>query len=122
MSGFDDFIEGDDGDPFDPSATDAKTARLNETQDEARERALALLRERQRCYGAVFVSGGAGPAEVDFVLQDLMRFCRGATTTFHADPRIHALLEGRREVLLRIIDFARLSQDALYLKYHVGGS
>jgi len=39
------------------------------------------------------------------VLADLARFCRANESTFHADPRTHALLEGRREVWLRICGF-----------------
>lgn len=39
------------------------------------------------------------------VLADLNRFCRVNSSTFDADPRTHALLEGRREVALRILAF-----------------
>lgn len=37
------------------------------------------------------------------VLADLRKFCRVDRSTFEADPRAHALLEGRREVALRIL-------------------
>ena len=36
------------------------------------------------------------------VMADLAKFCRANETTFHPDPRVHAALEGRREVWLRI--------------------
>ena len=36
------------------------------------------------------------------ILSELAHFCRAFETCFHADPRIHAALEGRREVWLRI--------------------
>lgn len=36
------------------------------------------------------------------VLKDLARFCRANDSTYKADPREHAVLEGRREVWLRI--------------------
>jgi hypothetical protein len=52
------------------------------------------------------------------VLEDLSRFCRGKESTFHPDPRVHALQEGRREVLLRILDYLTLSPEEL-LKKHV---
>jgi len=37
------------------------------------------------------------------VLADLRKFCRVDRSTFEVDPRAHALLEGRREVALRIL-------------------
>ncbi len=39
---------------------------------------------------------------VQDVIADLDKFCRMRESTFHADPRLHALLEGRRETALRI--------------------
>lgn len=48
------------------------------------------------------------------VLEDLAKFCRAHETTFHADPRIHAVLEGRREVWLRIQQHLNLSDDQLW--------
>lgn len=36
------------------------------------------------------------------LLLDLAHFCRAYETCFHADQRVHAALEGRREVWLRI--------------------
>jgi hypothetical protein len=47
------------------------------------------------------------------VLEDLARFCRANETSFHADPRIHAVLEGRREVWLRIQEYLNLSPDEI---------
>lgn len=35
-------------------------------------------------------------------------------TTFHPDPRMAALLEGRREVWLRIQNHLKMSQDDLF--------
>ena len=51
------------------------------------------------------------------VLKDLCRFCRMHESTFHADPRIHALLEGRREVVLRIAYHLNLTPDQLWELY-----
>lgn len=48
------------------------------------------------------------------VLQDLAKFCRANETTFRADPREHAVLEGRREVFLRIANHMNLSTEQLY--------
>ena len=49
------------------------------------------------------------------VLIDLAEFCRASETTFHKDARLHALLEGRREVFLRIVNFLNLTAEQIYL-------
>lgn len=51
------------------------------------------------------------------VLKDLARFCRAHKSTFYADPRLHALAEGRREVWLRIEEHLKLSPDELWELY-----
>jgi hypothetical protein len=48
------------------------------------------------------------------VLQDLARFCRAQTSTFHPDSRVHATLEGRREVWLRIAQQLHLTEEEIY--------
>lgn len=48
------------------------------------------------------------------VLTDLATFCRANATTFHADARLHALAEGRREVWLRISNHLNLNDDQLF--------
>jgi len=48
------------------------------------------------------------------VLKDLAKFCRATQSTFHTDPRVEALLEGRREVWLRISQHLQLSDDELW--------
>jgi hypothetical protein len=63
-----------------------------------------LLRAYRLCFGSA-----AGQA----VLADLAPFCRAADTCFHQDPRIHAALEGRREVWLRIQQFMHLQDEDL---------
>lgn len=51
------------------------------------------------------------------VLSDLARFCRAHETTFHPDPRVHGVLEGRREVWLRIQHQLQLSDEDLWKIY-----
>jgi hypothetical protein len=51
--------------------------------------------------------GPAGQA----VLADLAPFCRAAESCFHPDPRLHAQLEGRREVWLRIQQLIHLDEN-----------
>ena len=53
-----------------------------------------FLQQRQAAYHHVF-NDKSNMAEA--VLEDLAKFCRANETTFHADPRIHAALEGRRD-------------------------
>lgn len=50
------------------------------------------------------------------VIADLRDFCRANKSTFDADPRVHALLEGRREVVLRIFDMLNIdSRDVRHI-------
>lgn len=80
----------------------------------SREDQLNVVRDRKIAYTQVF--GVETPAN-KAVLADLRRFCRASESTFHVDARVHALIEGRREVVLRIIDFIDLSIDELVEKY-----
>lgn len=65
--------------------------------------------EHQKAYHLSF--SGA-----DIVLADLGRFCHAADTCFDADPRIHAVYEGRREVWLRIQDMMNLTVEQIFDK------
>jgi hypothetical protein len=76
--------------------------------NEARARALDFLRQRKAAYQLTF---GSDPGAT--VINDLISFCRARTSCFHADARIHAALEGRREVYQRIDDHLRLSTEEL---------
>lgn len=51
------------------------------------------------------------------VLKDLARFCRAHETAFSPDPRIHAVLEGRREVWLRIEKHLKLDSETFWALY-----
>lgn len=53
---------------------------------------------------------------VQKVLADLMRFCRARESTFHVDQRAHALMEGRREVWLRLDLFATHTPEEIVAK------
>ena len=78
-----------------------------EASHQARKARVAL-RDRQTNY-ALALGGPPGQE----VLADLARFCRADQTTFHPDPRVHALMEGRREVWLRIKEYLDLSPEDL---------
>lgn len=68
-----------------------------------------FLRRRKQSYQLALT----GPAGQD-VLRDLAKFCRANESAFDPDPRIHAALEGRREVWLRIQAHLNLTPAQLY--------
>lgn len=79
-------------------------------QFETEEEALDYLRVKKQSFQVALRS----PAGQN-VLIDLAEFCRASETTFHKDARLHALLEGRREVFLRIVNFLNLTAEQIYL-------
>ena len=76
--------------------TEAQEAELLQAAKDTAE-------QLQKAYQIAF-SGAAG----EIVLADLDRFCRMNSSAWHVDPRQHAMLEGRREVGLRIQDYRKL--------------
>ncbi len=86
----------------------AKTVSSN--PDAPLERLIDVLRNRKRAYLDTFKQDLASEA----VLTDLAQFCRAGKSTFDPDPRVHALLEGRKEVWLRIANHMNLTEDELY--------
>lgn len=79
-------------------------------KSEALLKAEQQVLELQRAYHAIFQP--ESPVG-KLILQDLAIFCRANQSTFNADPRIHALLEGRREVYQHIHDQLTLSSHEL---------
>lgn len=71
-----------------------------------------FLRSRKR----VYVETLDNPLG-EMLLKDLAKFCRAHTTTMHVDPRMHAVLEGRREVWLRIQSHLQLDDERLWQLY-----
>jgi hypothetical protein len=70
---------------------------------------LAYLGRRRTAYARTFETPHA-----QVVLEDLAGFCRANETTFHEDARAAALLEGRREVWLRIQQHLNMSPEELF--------
>lgn len=66
---------------------------------------------RQRAYLTTFDMTSETDKQV---LSDLAKFCRAGESTFHPDPRVHAVLEGRREVWLRIQSHLKLDSETLW--------
>lgn len=79
------------------------------------QKARDLLQTRRQKYQAVFDT----PAGKD-VLADLARFCRAHETTVTPEARTTDILEGRREVWLRIQQHLRLTDDELWELYRGG--
>lgn len=75
-----------------------------------------IMMRRKQAYSIVFGSQDV-QSERSVVWDDLARFCRDRQSCFDPDPRIHAALEGRREVFLRIRDYVELSVEELCEKY-----
>lgn len=73
------------------------------------------LRTRRQSYRLVF--GDLRAAHTKAVLQDLASFCRLHVSAFHPDPRVHAVFEGRREVLLRILYHLNLTEEDFFALY-----
>lgn len=80
-----------------------------------------IVEQRRRSYARVFFLGN--PTEYDFrtVLDDLAVFCRAFETTHSADRDVSKMLEGRREVFLRIMEFGCLDFNELFQRYHTRG-
>ena len=78
------------------------------------ESAEALLEERSRAYQLTF--SPQKPWAIA-VLEDLAVFCRANASCYHDDPRLHAALEGRREVWLRIMEHLNLTIEDLVKRY-----
>ena len=81
-------------------------------------RIIDFISGRSSAYRTVFGKADRGAQRA--VARDLAKFCRGNETCFHEDPRIHAVMEGRREVYLRIINHLNLSPQELLAIYSPG--
>lgn len=62
-------------------------------------------------YARVFQKGAPFTNQV---LADLAKFCYANQTTFSPDPRVAAMLEGRRQVFLRITESLELTPEELF--------
>ena len=86
-------------------------------RDQLLEATKRFLIRRSQAYRACLPKDGP---MTRIVLEDLAKFCRAGKSTFHADPRIAAQLDGRREVFLRITQHLGLTGDELMEIYSAG--
>lgn len=79
------------------------------------ERAREFLFKRRRAYLRVLDKNNK---DVELILRDLAKFCRAHETTHNPDQRLSAVLEGRREVWLRIQQHLNLTEEELWSIYY----
>lgn len=101
-------------DQFDPLVVQAAAERSYEKIGETADELHQYLRRVSLAYKRVF---NRDDPDVAFVLADLAKFGRAHQTRFDKDERVQTLLEGRAEAYYRIVDYARLDNDTLYLKH-----
>lgn len=88
------------------------TVTSNRTPNQ--QEALDTIRHRKQGYQHTFKDDNKFAR---IVLADLSRFCRANKSTFNSDPRIDALLQGRREVWLRIAEHLNMSEAELFERF-----
>lgn len=82
--------------------------------NEQLKKRLHFLRTRRACYRDVF---GGNSLAVRRVMTDLKKFCRYQTSTFSTDPHMQSYLNGRRDVLERIIEALNLTDEQISRLY-----
>lgn len=80
------------------------------------DRARRFLSRRAQLYRQTFQNPTG-----EKVLKDLHQFCRATESTFHTDPRVAAVMEGRREVWLRIQRHLNLTEEQLWAYHKLDG-
>jgi hypothetical protein len=78
------------------------------------QKARDYLTQRRLAYKRVFDPENQ---DVKFVLEDLARFCRAHESTFDPDQRVHALLEGRKEVWNRLQHHLQMTDQDIWHYY-----
>jgi len=66
-----------------------------------------------RAFRQVFLTDGAVNRSGEAVLADLREFTFATKSAFSTDPLVMARREGRRDVMLRIMDFLNLDEDGV---------
>lgn len=94
-----------------PELFDEERKSITRRAAEEKERKRQFLFQRQKAYQDIFKKDSQSAQKV---LSDLAKFCRASVSTFDADPRLHALMEGRREVFLRIMEHLELPSELLW--------
>lgn len=75
------------------------------------DHARGFLRSRRSAYRRLFDLEGQ---DAQIVLADLAKFCRATQTTVTPDDRASLVLEGRREVWLRLQQHLQMDEESLW--------
>lgn len=89
---------------------------VSSSNSESKQKILDYLARRKQAYQAVF----AESINASVVMADLGKFCFAGESTFHPDPRVDAMQEGRKQVYQRIANHLNLTEGELYFKYALG--
>ncbi|MCK5133506.1 MAG: hypothetical protein KAR40_15305 [Candidatus Sabulitectum sp.] len=112
----DDFVSGDD-DPLGFDEAEAPESAEGINLREAHQVAEREYRSLSAAFKRVFGEGQPLPDDAGRIRVFLARFCRADTSTFDKDARVHALLEGRREVYQLVYDLVGMREDDIVRKY-----
>lgn len=103
-------------DEFDPVVLEHLEKERQKVIDSLDADTKGYLDDRRRAYQIVF-NNPEYQAEIQFVLNDLAKFCRAFVTPYHPDQRRQDMLLGRNEVFIRILDHVALDRNTMYAKY-----
>lgn len=104
-------------DPFSPDDVAEIRDQLESDVEKRDEKVVRYVERRAKAYAAVFSAGDTSQADIDFVLMDLASFTRAFEPTFDVNSKVQDLKEGRREVYLRIMKWAKLPAHILLTMY-----
>ena len=103
-------------DEFDPEQQVESENVQYDTNEKAKAELDAQLRRRKQAFKSVFNS--ASPEDIEYVLLDLATFARAFGSRFNPNSRVQDVLEGRAEVVYRIMEALEIDHSALYQKYY----
>lgn len=79
-----------------------------------KQKAQQYLASRAKAYQRVYLGTGIDGL---IVLEDMAKFCKAHETTFHLDPRVSNILQGRHEFWLRVQQHLKLTDEQLWKMY-----
>jgi hypothetical protein len=113
-----DFIDNDGLDQFDPEVQKAQERVQREVREGAEQGERAEMQSLRLAYIEVFSPGVTSQDAIDKVMNDIAWFGNGFFTTESGTDSRQKHKEGRRQVWLRVMDFAKLDIDTLFRKYN----
>jgi hypothetical protein len=103
-------------DEFDPEQQVENENVQYDRNEQAKADLDAQLRRRKQAYKSVF--NEASPEDIEYVLLDLATFSRAFSSRYQDNSRKQDVLEGRAEVVYRIMEALEIEHGALYQKYY----